>query len=380
MLSDYVYKNQKKLRCGYTTGSCAAGAAKAAVRMLLTGMEVGEVSILTPKGIGLSLLVEDIFRDKEWVRCAVRKDAGDDADCTDGMLIYACVSFGGEGIGIDGGEGIGRVTKPGLEQPVGAAAINRVPREMIEHEVSQELLEAGYEGGVRVLISAPAGVEIAKKTLNSRLGIEGGISILGTSGIVEPMSETALVETIRIEMRQRKANGETVLLLSPGNYGQQFAKETWQLDLERSVKCSNFIGETLDFAVELGFEKVLLIGHIGKLVKIASGIMNTHSGMADARMETLCACALLAGCDAETARKVLMCTTTDEALGVMRGADWFENAMEIMVERMLSYMGHRTGGNMRIEVIVFSNVFGVLAESEGAENLVGEIRSFGNQT
>ena len=318
MIDEYLYKNHKKLRCGYTTGTCAAAAAKAAAHMLLTGERLSCVRVHTPKGISVTLALADITMTETKAVCAVQKDAGDDADCTDKIFIYASVCYGtSDDILIEGGTGIGRVTRPGLEQPVGSAAINRVPREMIKKEVLSELAAAGYDGGMKVIISAPEGAELAKKTFNPQLGIEGGISILGTSGIVEPMSEQAIVDTIRVALKQKKALGYETLLLSPGNYGQQFALETWGIDLDAGVKCSNFIGETLDIASELRFSQILLIGHIGKLIKVAAGVMNTHSSMADARLETLSACALLAGADADTARGILNCTTTDDALQIL---------------------------------------------------------------
>lgn len=384
-MEEYVYKNHKKLRCGYTTGTCAAAAAKAAARMLLTGRRLTSICVDTPKGILATFSLLDITLSDTKAVCAVQKDAGDDADCTDKIRIYAAVSCRAGGkIVIEGGTGIGRVTRLGLEQPVGSAAINSVPRKMIKKEVLAELAAAGYEGGLEVVISAPEGMEIAKKTFNPRLGIEGGISILGTSGIVEPMSERAIVDTIRLELKQKKALGYKTLLLSPGNYGQHFASKTWGLDLDAGVKCSNFIGETLDIALELGFSQVLLIGHIGKLIKVAAGVMNTHSSMADARLETLSACALLAGADADTARCILGCTTTDDALQILTGSHILEESMTIALDKMLAHMrrrvdggiqnGNRLNGSMQVGVILFSNVYGILAMSDNAEALMEQIK------
>lgn len=373
MTSPYVFKNHKKLRYGYTTGSCAAAATKAAVRMLLTGIEVPTISILTPKGIPLTLEVLDICRREDEVSCAIKKDAGDDPDKTNGMLIYAQVRLTGNDIVIDGGVGIGRVTKPGLEQPVGAAAINSTPRQMIHHEAMEELHAAGYEGGLLIIIYAPEGEEIAKRTFNPHLGIQGGISILGTSGIVEPMSEQALMDTIQLEINQKKALGEQLLFVSPGNYGQDFAKKKWNLELEHGLKCSNYIGETLDMALAAGFKKLLFIGHIGKLAKIAAGVMNTHSKVADARLETLCACTILAGAPSDVARKLLSCTTTDEALAVLKEHQLLYPTMEVLLEKICFHMHRRTEDSIRLEVVVFSNTYGVLAMSQGAEEFIREL-------
>lgn len=372
MTSGYVYKNHKKLRCGYTTGTCAAAATKAAVRMLLTQIPVKEIKINTPKGITLNLEILNTTITNNYVMCAVKKDAGDDADCTNGILVYSKASFEPSGIIIDGGTGIGRITKPGLEQPEGAAAINSVPRKMIKQAALEELENAGLESGLKIIISAPEGEELAKKTFNPRLGIKGGISILGTSGIIEPMSEKALIDTIYIEMKQKKSQDKDneVLLISPGNYGRNFARETWGIDLEQGLKCSNFIGETLDMAFMLGFKKILFIGHIGKLIKIAAGIMNTHSKVADARMETLCSCAVLAGCNIETAYNILKCTTTDEAIPILERQNILNKTMDIMLEKILSNMKNRTENQIEIEVIVFSNQAGTLAMSNKANEFI----------
>lgn len=276
------------MRYGFTTGSCAAAASKAAAYMLLTGKRKNEITIETPKGISYTAQLVDINRNENEVSCAVKKDGGDDPDITTGAYIYAKVSYresSGQKIEIDGGTGVGRVTKPGLDQPVGNAAINHVPRQMIEKEVMQVCRLVDYQGSLRIEISVPDGEKLAGQTFNPRLGIAGGISILGTSGIVEPMSNQAIIDTIRIELNQRRIQGFDYVAVSPGNYGLDFMKKTYGYDLDRSVKCSNFIGDTIDMAVELGFQKLLLTGHIGKLIKVAGGIMNTHSKEADCRME-----------------------------------------------------------------------------------------------
>ena len=286
----YIYKNQKKLRCGYTTGSCAAAAAKAAVRMLLTGEEVRQVKLETPKGILLYLEIEEASRTPEQASCAVRKDGGDDIDATHGMLIFAtAVRLEKPDVLIDGGKGIGRVTRPGLACPMGEPAINPVPQRMIAESVRQECAAAGYDGGIRVEIWAPQGEAVAKRTYNPRLGIVGGISILGTSGIVEPMSDSALVATIEAELSMSRAAGYQSIVLTPGNYGVDFIEGHTKIDEARVIKCSNFIGEALDLAAQMGFRNLLLIGHIGKLIKVAGGIMNTHSHVADGRLEILTA-------------------------------------------------------------------------------------------
>lgn len=366
------------MRYGFTTGSCAAATAKAAAYMLLTGKLKRKITIETPKGIPYTAKLVDISRKEREVSCAVEKDGGDDPDITTGALIYARVSFAENNVGtdtfagketlikIDGGTGVGRVTKPGLDQPVGNAAINHVPREMIEKEVMQVCRLVDYKGGLRVEISVPDGEKLAQQTFNPRLGIVGGISILGTTGIVEPMSNQAILDTIRVELNQRRAQGFDYVAVSPGNYGLDFMKKAYGYDLDRSVKCSNFIGDTIDMAVELGFKKMLLTGHIGKLIKVAGGIMNTHSKEADCRMELLAAFSVKEGVEIEKIRQVLDCVTTEEAIPILEDSGKLPAIMETIVERICFYLEKRAKGKLQIDCILYANEFGELAKSKEA--------------
>lgn len=283
----------KGLRYGYTTGSCAAAAAKAAV-MIWGGTEVEAVRVSTPSGVLLDIPTEEKERGEDYAVCAVRKYAGDDPDVTDKILIYARVEIKKRNaefplrISIDGGCGIGRVSKKGLDRKPGEAAINTVPRRMIEEHVREAAKQAGIFGDIAVTIYAPEGEEAAKKTLNKKLGILGGISILGTSGIVTPMSRQAIIDTIHVEMRIQAEKSPHIIAV-PGNYGVDFTRKEYEIGEDNTVVFSNYIGETIDYAVKLGVESLLLIGHIGKFVKLAAGIMNTHSNEADARAEIMAA-------------------------------------------------------------------------------------------
>lgn len=374
MMEHYLEKDGKRLRLGYTTGSCAAAAAKAAAWMLLTGRRKQTITLDTPKGIRLELPVKEITMDSAKVSCAIEKDGGDDPDITKGTLIFATVTrSGAPGVTIDGGEGIGRVTKRGLDQPVGSAAINSVPRRMIRENVEAVMGLTDYQGGLAVLISAPDGQRLAKQTFNPRLGIVGGISILGTTGIVEPMSEKALVDTIRVELRQRKENGARRVLLTPGNYGSDFIRDGLGLDRSLSVQVSNFIGDSLDICRELGFEGVLLIGHIGKLVKLGGGIMNTHSKYGDCRMEILAAHAAAAGADPDTIRGILECVSCDDALRLLREAGKLEDSLLRLTRRVSSHLSRRVGDAMDAGVILFSKEYGILGKSENADRLLKQI-------
>ena len=371
----YVIKNNKKLRYGYTTGSCAAAAAKAAARMLLTGETVENIDLMTPKGILLHLEILDIHKGEEKVSCAVRKDGGDDPDATHGLLVYAAVRKKKEsGVTIDGGRGVGRVTKRGLEQPVGAAAINRTPRAMITEAVEDIADAFGYTEGFTVVISIPGGEEVAKKTFNPRLGILGGISVLGTSGIVVPMSEDALIASIHAEMRLRKENGGDYLLITPGNYGAAFVSSYPDVDVENSVKCSNYVGETLDYAVNLGIRGILFVADIGKFIKVSGGIMNTHSRCADSRAELMTAAAIRAGADLETAKQLLETITTVEAIGILKEKGLLEKTMAEILPRIHYYLQHRIGEAFPTEAILFSNEYGFLGETAGAQEMLKHFR------
>ena len=370
----YVIRGQKKMRFGYTTGSCAAAACKGACLMLLGKEKLTSVPLMTPKGILLDLELHDIQISENQVTCAVKKDAGDDPDTTNGILVYATVwKTDTAGIVIDGGVGVGRVTRPGLSQKVGEAAINPVPRAMILREAEEAAVSHDYEGGLKVVISVPEGVEIGKKTFNPRLGIEGGISILGTSGIVEPMSEKALIRSIEVEMSQHVAQGEQYLLITPGNYGADYLREHMDLPFEKNIKCSNYVGETIDMAVNMGVKGILFVSHIGKFIKVAGGIMNTHSHSADSRMEILCANGIRAGADLACARDILECSTTDEALHVLEKDHILQKTMKEITDRIQFYLDHRSYDQILLGAVIFSNEFGYLGQTPDAEELISRI-------
>ena len=370
-MNEYQFSQGKNLRCGYTTGSCATAAAKAAATMLLTGERVDSVRIDTPKGIVLNLEPLEVEQKENYVSCAIRKDSGDDPDDTNGILVFARVDKVAEpGVHIEGGLGVGRVTKPGLACSVGGPAINPTPRRMITAEVTSVIEDNAYDGGLAVTISIPEGVEIAKKTFNPRLGIVGGLSVLGTSGIVEPMSEKALIETMYVEMRAQKARGNKNLLVFFGNYGEDFTRDVMQLDLEGAVTCSNFVGELLDYAVFLGFETLLLIGHSGKLVKLAQGVMNTHSKYADCRTELFALEAMFHGASIEVGQEIYGCLTTDEVTKILKRENLFESVIEKVTDKIDFYMQHRVHGKIKTAAFMFSNVYGILGKTKYADALI----------
>ena len=305
--------------------------------------------------------------------CSVTKDGGDDIDATHGLPITAAATRQpGEEITLRGGEGVGRVTKPGLDQPVGEWAINSVPRRMIYEAVDSVRKALDEPGGLLVTISVPGGREATRKTFNPHLGVEGGISILGTSGIVEPMSVQALVDTMALELRQAAAGGARRLVLTPGNYGLDFLKGG-TLSLPGRipvVRCSNFVGEALDSARLEGFREVLLVGHIGKFVKLAGGIFNTHSRWADGRAELFCAHAALYGADRETAQALMDSATADRCLEILAEKHLREPVLSSLLSAIQRHLDRRAGEDLQTGAVLFSNQYGLLGMTRGAKEIL----------
>ena len=388
-MEEYVIKNQKKLRLGITTGTCSAAAAQAAAMQLLLGVESHAVTLRTPKGMTVSVPVYLLESDDRRASYKVIKDSGDDPDVTNGTDVCVTVEYVKQRVReqtdgsqdsscaftsesypyltLDGGIGIGRVTKEGLEQAVGQAAINRVPRQMIFDAVADVCEKANACEPLHITVWMPEGETLAKRTFNPKLGIEGGLSVLGTSGILEPMSEQAIVATIETEIRQLHAVGEEKILVTPGNYGQAYASEYLGLDLTKSVKSSNYIGDTIDLAISYGMKDFLLVGNIGKLVKLAAGIFNTHSKVADGRGEIFAVHAAMAGAGADVVQEIYNCINTDRMLDVVEREGLREAVMQSILAAIEKHVDGRIGDAMRFGVIVFSEKYGYLGQTSDAE-------------
>ena len=381
--------DKRELRCGFTTGTCAAVAAKAAAAMLLMGNQLQHMKLMTPKGTEADLPLFHVVMKPDKVSCAVKKDAGDDPDVTDQALIYASVELfdeTGEGASPTGcsfvrektgefgqliltaSEGVGRVTKPGLSSPVGYPAINPVPRGMIFDEVDEVRRTADYKGALLICIWIPEGRELAEKTFNSKLGIIGGLSILGTTGIVKPMSEEALTATISLELHMKAVAGLKRVILTPGNYGESFIKDQLNLPDGEGVTISNFIRQSCTMVKEEGFKQILFVGHIGKLIKVAGGVENTHSRYGDRRMEVLWDCAgeFLSRDKKEL---ILQSNTMETAAGILEEMGVLKPVMSEVVNRIKAYMTEWTGG-IPVEVITFSNTLGILSMTPDALKMI----------
>lgn len=387
MIDEFVYVDGKKYRRGYTSGSCACGATKAALIMHLEKRNINEVRIGTPKGVDLDLKIDNISRGKDWVQCSVKKDGGDDIDATHGMDIFARLELvqadqvpdfrsdlDSDYLFITSGQGIGRVTKKGLDIRPGRPAINRVPLNMILKVVQETLDEAGldiydYLGGRKILVTifAPQGQEIAKRTFNSNLGIEGGISIIGTTGIVDPMSDEGWKKALSAELSIKRAEGRETIILVPGNIGRDIMAKSYGADLDGIVKMSNFIGYMLMETKRLGFKRVIVGGHIGKLIKLSGGITNSHSRVADARREIMVANLALLGAPLELLKEVDACLSTDAMVDIIRKAG-YSQVFKVLADKAASkakvYMRLGQEDHMDIEVYLFSMDGSLLAKSQ----------------
>lgn len=378
------------MRRGYTTGSCAAAAAKASMTAVLKEQFDDCAQIETPSGAVLKLTVTEKILKHRLAVCAVKKDSGDDPDVTNGTLIFAQVRLidepefnemkivkGNVVLGnrfvLKGGKGIGTVTKPGLACGVGEPAINPTPRAMIEKAVAEAAEEYGYDGYGEVTVSIPDGEELAKKTFNPKLGIVGGISVLGTTGIVEPMSEQALVDTIEVEMKVCRAAGYKKVIITPGNYGKDFLKKATEIPEDMTVKCSNFIGEALHFAKEQDFEEIVLSGHLGKLIKVARGVLNTHSKYGDGRMQAMSYYSQKCGADKRLIEEIENCVVVDEAVNILENAGFKEAVMKLIVDDIVKTVKQTVEADknkIKVGIIVFSNRYGLLGESENIGELL----------
>ena len=350
-----VIKKGRRLEQGYTTGTCAQAAAKAAALYLFTGKKQDFIEVEIPAGKLLKIKIKSLEKYNDYAECSVIKESGDDPDVTNGIEIKAAVYKGYDELIIDGGKGIGRVTKPGLKVPVGEAAINPVPRKMIAYEMEKICLDFGYDKSFKVIISAEEGIETAKKTFNEKLGIIGGISILGTTGIVEPMSEKALIDTIYLEIDSQIEQGRKNILLTPGNYGRNAALEKFGIDIEKGIKISNYVGDTLDYLLYKQPERVLIIGHAGKLSKVAGGIMNTHSSYADCRHEIFAAYAVLCGADKKVIEEIFNAVSTDEIDYILIKHNLHEKVWDIIINKIMENIERRLQNKIKCEVMVFTN-------------------------
>ena len=362
-MDEYLYFRGKKLRYGYTTGSSATAATKAALMYLLDDgkHDIPEVTIKLPSGNSLTINVNSLEKKENSVLASVIKDGGDDPDVTHGLEIYSKVSLRNDSkINIFGGTGVGKVTKKGLPVAPGNSAINPVPLKMIRETV-EEMLPEGF--GADVEISVPKGEETAKKTLNAKLGIIGGISILGTTGIVKPMSEESWKASLAIELKmalENAGNGEAIFLF--GNRGKQYLNDNFDDNTSQAIVISNFVGYMFDRACEFEAKKIYFIGELGKFVKVAGGIFHTHSRVSDAKMEILTANALLVGESTENMKKIMASNTTEEATKYIEKTEVYSLLAEKAKQKCEEYC-RRNGWDMEVETLIISAEKEVLGNS-----------------
>ena len=393
-IDEFNIKNGHTQRYGFTTGTTATAAAIGAAYMYLNDKR-DIVDVELPAGITLTIPLEFVKEEKNLFTCGVKKNAGDDPDVTDGILISTKLEFIKKENGLEfnffAGEGVGVFTKDGLALPKGEAAINPVPRQMMIDNLSVILKEHGFSGIVNITVTVENGADIAKKTFNERLGIIGGISILGTSGLVLPMSKTALLQTIEADIKFRLKNSkERRVYLAPGNIGAKFLENNFNINSTTVAIISNFIGESIDYAISNDAKEIVLCGDLGKLIKLSGGIMNTHSNDSDSRLELL-ASSILKLCIKESIQLPIQIIsnlfeqkTTTGAVNIIKENN-FDNCFDILADQMLYYAYNRAfkaeifyhknryanieefKNNLSIRIIVFSDNIMIIDTGENNE-------------
>jgi cobalt-precorrin-5B (C1)-methyltransferase len=369
LLKGVFLLSDKPMRKGITTGTCAAAAAKAAV-MAWLGQHVTAVEVISPQGVILVAPVSESRAVEGGGVAWVIKDAGDDPDITNGVKIVAEVMITNEpGVSIKAGEGVGTVTKPGLAMPVGEPAVNPGPRTMITKAV-EDSLPPGK--GAIVTIAVPDGERLAARTLNPILGIVGGLSIIGTTGIVEPMSEEAFKNSLVPQISVVQALGYDKIVFAPGKIGQDIAINRYGLPAATVVQTSNFIGHMLENAVKYGMRRVLLFGHLGKIVKVSAGVFHTHNRMADARLETLAAYMAANGAPQVAIEEVLASTTTEAAMPIIDRYN-MTGVYRILAERASIRAMRYVFGDLTVGTVIVTLKGEILGLDQTAREIGGEL-------
>lgn len=371
----------KILKSGYTTGSCSAAGVKASLEFLLNGKCEKNVCINSLTGEKINIPIKKLRKRKNFCTAVVEKYSGDDPDITNGIDICVKVSikekfsdikrgYRFNNIFIYGGRGVGIATKKGLQCPVGKSAINPGPLKMIVDTIDNILDDKNLN--IEVMIYIPAGREKAKKTFNEKLGVIGGLSILGSTGILKPMSEEALKTSLYTELKVLKENKNTDwVIFSFGNHGKKYCLNHGFGD-EHIVLISNYVGFMLDCAFDLGFKKIIFVGHIGKAIKIAGGIYNTHSKIADGRMEIMGANAFLFGEKNENVRKILCSSTVEEACEYIENREFFNMLADKISFKCKEYLKDE---NIKCETLIFSFNGDELGHSKEFYKLLEEVKN-----
>ncbi|WP_251454447.1 cobalt-precorrin-5B (C(1))-methyltransferase CbiD [Veillonella intestinalis] len=360
----------ESMRGGYTTGSCATAGMKAALLALLQEEFPSQVTVINPQGqpIEVPIKAVEVLSSSE-AKATVMKDGGDDPDVTHGTDVVTTVQLTTDGqLQFKAGFGVGTVTKSGLAMPPGEPAINPGPRTMMT-TVFQEFCTEGQ--GVIVTVSVPEGEILARKTLNSTLGIEGGISIIGTTGIVKPMSEEGFKNSLVPQLKVMKAAGYETAVLVPGRIGQELAQNVLGVSINQMAETSNFIGFMLEQAVKIGFKKIVIIGHIGKIIKLASGSFHTHNRMSDGRMETIVAYAALEGASTVVAHELMECRTTEAAMPIL-AREHLEGVYQLVADRASMRSERYIAQEAQVGIMIATLDGQILAVDETARRIGGE--------
>ncbi len=347
--------SKKFLRGGYTTGACAAAGVKAALILIFEQKIVSEVEITALDGTILKIPVANVEKISDGVRAEIIKFSGDDPDITNGASVFTTIRISGDKIVFKAGIGVGHITKAGLQLKIGEPAINPGPRELI-----RRVAEEFGVNGLEVEISIPNGVELAKKTLNPILGVEGGLSIIGTTGVLRPMSEEAFKNSLVPQIDVAKASGFDELIFVPGKIGENIAKKLG-FKLESIIQTSNFIGFMLEAAAERNVARVILCGHIGKLIKVAAGIFHTHNRIADARLETFAAYSAAEGLKSSEVQKILSANTTEDAAQII-SANGLERVYKNIAKRASFRAERYVFGKISVKTILVDYAGNILGD------------------
>jgi len=355
--------SQGKLRTGFTTGSCAAAASRAALLAIKGQEKIESVGIRIPRGDRIDIRIEGCDFGESRARCSVIKDGGDDPDVTHGAEIIVDLELTESRgrIEIDGGQGVGIVTKPGLGLEIGKAAINPVPKKMIAEnlrEIGRDVLE---RNGIRVVVSVPRGKELAPKTDNPRLGIVGGISILGTSGIVVPFSTASYAASIRQNLDVAVAAGDRTVVLTTGGRSEEFSKKIVDMREHCFVQMGDFSGYTIRQCAKKGIERAYVVGFIGKLAKMAAGVKQTHVKGSKVDMRFLSDLAARCGAEQSVSRQILEANTARHVSEIVKESN-IGGFFQLVCDNVYRHMRSLSEGGVAIKVILFDFDGTVLAQ------------------
>ena len=358
-------KSKGKLRTGFTTGTCATAASKAGILAIINQQSLNNVDVILPKRDKINIQINSCNFSKDNAQCSVIKDGGDDPDVTHGAEIFVDISLTDKigSIEIDGGKGVGRVTKPGLGLEIGTAAINPTPKKMILENIQEVGEEVLGKNGIKIVVSVPTGEELAKKTDNPRIGILDGISILGTSGIVIPYSTASFAAAIRQQIDVVSSMNDEEVVLTTGGRSEDFAREIIRLPDHSFIQMGDFSGYTIQQCAKKSLKKAYVAGFIGKLAKMAAGVKQTHVKGGKVDMKFLSELAKRCNANSETIRKILGANTARNVQEIVI-EDSVDGFFDEITKETCNQMRQHSEEKIPVEVILFNFDGNILSRYE----------------